>query len=274
MDNNFFKLFSIFGKPVSHSKSPLIHNAVFQKYLPNYLYCRTEIENGENLRKVFFDLKLSGASVTVPYKEVAFQICDEVRGVAKQIGAVNCLHLENGKLIGYNTDVYGFLDSIEEWQKDINSVLIIGAGGTSKALTYGFLEKKYQVTILNRSEKRLKAFENLDVNLFTWDNFKPENYDLIVNVTSAGLDLKLPDEVNLPAPKEILENLFSNPKTKYAVDVIYHKTPFLKLAEKYNLKTKDGSLMLVYQGVLANQIFTNFKIPKEYIAKEMLKIFQ
>ena len=202
----FFKLFSIFGKPVSHSKSPLIHNAVFQKYLPNYLYCRTEIENGENLRKVFFDLKLSGASVTVPYKEVAFQICDEVRGVAKQIGAVNCLHLENEKLIGYNTDVYGFLDSIEEWQKDINSVLIIGAGGTSKALTYSFLEKKYQVTILNRSEKRLKAFENLDVNLFTWDNFKPENYDLIVNVTSAGLDLKLPDEVNLPAPKEILEN--------------------------------------------------------------------
>jgi len=260
------KLFSIFGNPIHHSKSPIIHNSVFQKFKPDYRYTRTLIKNGEELKSTFYSLNLSGVSVTVPHKEIAYKLCDEVRGIAKEIGAVNCIVLENKKLIGYNTDVYGFLDSIKNFS-DIRNVLIIGAGGTAKALTVGFLEKGWNISILNRSEKRLESFKLFPVQTFNWKNFQVGQYDLVVNVTSAGLD----DE-NFPVAEATLKQIFKN--SRYAVDVIYHETPFLKLAKKMRLKVKDGSLMLVYQGVLANQLFTDGEIAKSDIEKEMLKAFE
>ncbi len=256
------ELYSIFGNPVSHSKSPLIHNIVFKNYFPNKRYIRTHLNDGKKLKEVYSHLALSGASVTVPYKEIAFQLCDEVRGIAKKIKAVNCIVTENGKLIGYNTDVYGFLDSISEW-KDIQTILIIGAGGTAKALTIGFLEENKDITIVNRSSKRLESFKTFPIKSYSWDNFQPSQYDLVVNVTSAGLN----DE-QLPMPKNILNQVFQN--SKYAVDVIYHETPFLKLAKEFGLQIKDGNLMLIYQGVLANQLFVNGEIEKETIKNSML----
>jgi shikimate dehydrogenase len=218
------------------------------------------------MKNIFKSLNLSGVSVTVPHKEIAFNICDEVRGVAKEIKAVNCMILENNKLIGYNTDVYGFLDAIKEFN-NIKDVLIIGAGGTAKALTVGFLEKGWNISIVNRSEKRLESFKRMPVKTFIWKTFQVENYDLVVNVTSAGLKDK-----NLPIAEKTLKQIFEN--SKYAVDVIYHETPFLKLAKEIGLKTQDGSLMLVYQGVLANQLFTENQISKKDIETAMLEIFQ
>jgi shikimate dehydrogenase len=258
------KLFTIFGNPVHHSKSPLIHNAVFSVYKPDSRYTRTLLESGDELKDTFFKLGIEGASVTVPFKEDAFNQCDEVVGIAKKIGAVNCLVNRDGKMIGYNTDVYGFLDSIKDFG-ETPRVLIIGAGGTAKALLHGFLEKNYDVTVLNRSEKRLESFKKLGVKTATWDSFQSENYDLVVNVTSAGLT-----DSSFPAPENILKEVFRN--SRFAVDVIYHETPFLKLAKESGLTTKDGSLMLVYQGVLANELFTG--LDRDLIEKEMLRGFQ
>ena len=251
------KLFTIFGNPINHSKSPRMYNKCFKHYgLNNYCYTRTLLENGEDIIKVFKELKISGASVTVPHKEWAYRLADEVRGIAKEIKAVNCLVLEDDKVIGYNTDAPGFMESISEFE--YNSVLIIGAGGTAKALSL-----MMDADILNRSENRLKDFKNHKT--FTWDSFKPKKYDLIINTTSAGLN-----DDNLPAPKEILEELFK--QAKYAVDVIYHETPFQKLAKIYNLKIKDGSDMLVYQGVLQFEKFVDFEIDKKEVAKLMKSV--
>jgi len=260
------KLFSIFGNPVFHSKSPIIHNAVFHKFKPDFRYTRTKIEDGRDLKDIYQNLNLSGVSVTVPHKEIAYNICDEVRGVGKEIGAVNCIVSEYDKLIGYNTDVYGFLDSIKDFE-NIKDVLIIGAGGTAKALTVGFLEKGWNISMLNRSEKRLESFKKLPLKTFSWNDFQISSYDLVVNVTSAGLN-----DQNYPISEDILKEIFAN--SRYAVDVIYHETPFLKLAKKLGLKTQDGSLMLVYQGVLANQLFVKNSISKTDIETEMLKAFQ
>jgi len=252
------KLFTIFGNPVTHSKSPRMYNICFKKYnLNDYCYTRTLLEDGEKIIDVFKKLKISGASVTVPHKEWAYRLVDEVRGIAKEIKAVNCLVMENGKIIGYNTDAEGFVESIKEFNYE--NVLIIGAGGTAKALSFMFKN----ADILNRSEKRLRDFKNHKT--FTWGNFEIKNYDLIINTTSAGLN-----DDNLPAPKEILENLFKN--AKYAVDVIYHETPFQKLAKKYNLKIKDGSDMLVYQGVLQFEKFVDFEINKKEVANLMKSV--
>ena len=260
------QLFAIFGDPVSHSRSPLMHNSVFTHTHYKACYTRVHLKDGSQLRETFFNLKLSGANITVPHKEAAFAACDEIRGFANKVGVVNTIIEENGKLIGYNTDADGFMYAIEEF-KDIKNILVLGAGGTAKALVQKFLEEGLHVSILNRSEARLTYFETLNVVCYTWNSFIIEKYDLVINTTSAGLK----DE-SLPAPKEIIEDILAN--TRYVADAIYGKlTPFLELANEKQLTCKDGSDMLLGQGVLANELFCNFELDKEAIKKEMQKSF-
>jgi len=261
------QLFSIFGNPVSHSRSPLMHNSVFKNCNYKACYTRTHLEDGTKLKETFFKLKLSGANVTVPHKEAAFTACDEVRGFAKKIGVVNTLINENGKLIGYNTDADGFLFAISEF-KHIQNILIIGAGGTAKALAIRFLEENMSVSILNRSRKRLAYFKEFGCKTASWDDFQTGAYDLVVNTTSAGLE-----DNSLPAPQELLETILDN--TRYVADAIYGKvTPFLKLASQHNLTYKDGADMLLGQGILANRLFTNNKLQIEEIKASMQKSFE
>ncbi len=260
------KLFSIFGNPVSHSRSPLMHNSVFSNLNYNACYTRTHLEDGSKLKETFFALRLKGANVTVPHKEAAFNACDEVRGFAKTVGVVNTLINENGKLIGYNTDADGFMYAIEEFS-NIKNILVIGAGGTAKALCSRFKQENLDVSVLNRSASRLSYFDELSCDTYTWESFKLEKYDLVVNTTSAGLK----DE-ELPAPKELVESILQN--TNYVADAIYGKlTPFLQLAKEKNITYKDGADMLLGQGVLANELFVEGKLSKEDIKKHMSKSF-
>jgi len=260
------KLFAIFGDPVEHSRSPLMHNMVFKNLNYDACYTRINLKDGTKLKEKFLNLKLSGANVTVPHKEIAFELCDEVRGFAKKIGVVNTIVNENNKLVGYNTDADGFLYAIDEF-KNIKNILIIGAGGTAKALAQKFLEENFEVTVLNRSTNRLQYFKDIGCKTFNWNNFILNRYDLVVNSTSAGLK----DE-NLPAPKWVIEPILNN--ATYVADVIYGKlTPFLKLAQEKQLPFKDGADMLLGQGVLANELFVKKQLNKDDILKEMKKSF-
>ena len=260
------QLFSIFGDPVSHSRSPLMHNSVFKNLNYKACYTRTHLLDGSRLKETFFSLGLSGANVTVPHKEAAFNACDEVRGFAKTVGVVNTLVNENGKLIGYNTDADGFMYAIEEF-KDIQNILVLGAGGTAKALCSKFLQEGIRVSVINRSEGRLAYFKELGCLCYSWDSYATHRYDLVVNTTSAGLK----DE-ELPAPKEIIDDILAN--TSFVADAIYGKlTPFLKLAQAKGLTFKDGTDMLLGQGVLANELFVNFMLERDEIQKEMKKSF-
>ena len=259
-------LFAIFGNPVSHSISPLMHNTAMKNLSLDACYTRYLLKDGKELRKKFLDLKLQGVNVTVPHKEAAFEACDEIRGVALKIKAVNTIVKENDKLIGYNTDAAGFYEAIQEY-KDAKKVLILGAGGTAKAISIYLRDKGYSVDILNRSQERLSFFINEKFNSFSWDNFKISKYDLIINTTSAGLT-----DQSLPLKEEILDKLFKN--AKYAVDVIYNKnTPFLQKASAFKLKYKDGKDMLLYQGVIAFEYFFNHKFSRNTILEEMRKAF-
>ncbi len=254
-------LFAIFGNPVNHSKSPLMHNYFFKKMGFNHCYGRYLLEDGNEIIKKFKELKIKGANVTVPHKEWAFRLADEVRGVAKDMGAVNTLVLENEKIIGYNTDGPGFMEVIKEF--DYKNPLIIGAGGTARAISY-----LLKADIVNRSEKRLKFFKEKGFKTYTWDTFEFKNYDLIINTTSAGLK----DET-IPMPEEMLKRVFK--KAKYAVDVVYgKKTPFLKLAQEYKLETRDGLYLLVYQGILAMEFFLGMKIDKKEAEKIYFEILK
>ncbi len=261
------KLFAIFGDPVSHSRSPIMHNLVFKNLNYDASYVRIHLKDASKLRSTFLSMKLNGANVTIPHKEAAYKACDEVRGFAKKVKVVNTIVNENGRLIGYNTDADGFMYSIDEFE-NIKKVLVIGAGGTARALVEKLVEENLEVDILNRSRDRFANFKCKVNKCYVWDEFILKPYDLVINTTSAGLK----DEY-LPAPKHILERVFNN--ASYAADVIYGvKTPFLEMAQQYNIPYKDGSDMLLGQGVLANELFTQGELDIEDIQREMKKSFE
>jgi len=258
------KKFAIFGDPVEHSKSPNMHNSAFKAVGFDGEYFKIHLKDGTKLKDEFFANNLSGANITVPHKEAAYNASDYLDDFAKELGVVNTLVLKDGKLHGYNTDAPGFLRSIEKF-KDIKTILILGAGGTAQATAPILKEAGYKVSILNRSKDRLKKYIEQGFECYSFDDFKNKPYDLIVNMTSAGLK-----DSNLPAPKELLEQTL--PNAKAAIDIIYGKeTPFLQLAKKHNLPTQDGSEMLIQQGVLAFDYFTNHQYDLAVIENSMRK---
>jgi shikimate dehydrogenase len=264
------QLFAIFGNPVSHSKSPLMHNLSFQELGFDACYARYLLKDGSKLKETFFDLKLKGINITVPHKEYAYHACDLLDPFAKKVGAVNTIVEKEGKLYGYNTDAPGFLKAISEF-REIKKVLFLGAGGTAKSTSVILKEAGYSVTVINRSEGRLAYFKEEGFESYTFEDFlsypSSHTYDLIINMTSAGLE-----DDSLPAPKEILDTVI--PAAKACVDVIYGKeTPFLKLAKSYNKATKDGSDMLLYQGIIAFEYFTEHAYTFDEIKIPMQKAF-
>ncbi|WP_373030950.1 shikimate dehydrogenase [Sulfurovum sp.] len=260
------QLFAIFGNPVSHSKSPLMHNLSFQGLDFDGCYARYLLEDGERLKKTFFSLGLKGINITVPHKEYAYDACDVLDPFAQKVGAVNTIVEKEGKLYGYNTDAPGFLKAISEFE-NVKTVLFLGAGCTAKSTSVILKEAGYDVSIINRSSGRLTYFKENGFQTYTFDSFIPQSYDLIINMTSAGLE----DE-SLPAPTQILQEVI--PTAKACVDVIYGKeTPFLKLAKTYKKPTKDGSDMLLYQGIIAFEYFTEHAYTFEEIKKHMQKAF-
>jgi len=256
------KKFAIFGDPVEHSKSPNMHNNAFKAVGFDGEYFKIHLLDGNKLKEEFFNNNLTGANITVPHKEAAFNASDYLDDFAKKLGVVNTLVLKNGKLYGYNTDAPGFLKSIEKFD-NINTILLLGAGGTAQATAPILKEAGYKVSILNRSKSRLEKFIEQDFECFTFEEFKNKNFDLIVNMTSAGLK-----DTNLPAPKEILDKIL--PNAKATIDIIYGKeTPFLKLSKSYNLPIADGSEMLIQQGVLAFDYFTNHQYDLNIVENAM-----
>ena len=260
------QLFAIFGNPVSHSKSPLMHNLSFQGLNYEACYTRHLLEDGTKLKETFFNLKLKGVNVTVPHKEHAYHACDVLDPFAKKIGVVNTIVEKEGKLYGYNTDAPGFLKAISEF-KDAKTVLFLGAGGTAQSTSSILRDEGYEVTLLNRSEGRLEKYKKNGFQTYTFEDFRPKTYDLVINMTSAGLE-----DDSLPAPKALLDSVL--PQAKACVDVIYGKeTPFLKLAKSYHMPTKDGSDMLLYQGIIAFEYFTDHAYTFDEIKPHMQKAF-
>ena len=252
------KKFTIYGNPVIHSKSPQMHNAGFRQIHFDGNYDKTLIEDGTTLKEHFLKNDILGANITVPHKEIAFDNADHVNAIAQKIGAVNTYINKDGKVEAYNTDAPGFLKAIEEFG-DVKNVLVLGAGGTAKAIAVALSEQGIDTTILNRSKNRLNFFKDLGCTVYSWDDFICEDYDLVVNSTSAGLK-----DDNYPTSLEMLEDILN--VSSYAMDCIYGKmTPFLQKAEENGLTYKDGEDMLLYQGVLAFELFTGIKADKDLV---------
>jgi len=261
------QIVGVFGAPITHTASPAMHNAAFAALEMNWAYIAFHVEPA-NLRHALLgvrDMNYRGINLTIPHKILALDIVDNVDAEARQLGAVNTVAVESGKLRGFNTDGYGFAKAlIEEFDLSLEGkrVLVIGAGGAGRAIAIKCaLDGAAKVSVANRTAAKIQpiaeeiaktktAFQALTLTAIAAE--MPE-IDLLVNATSVGLTEG--DSLNLPA------NAFTPALAVY--DTIYRpaETLLLRQAANAGAKTSNGLSMLLHQGAKAFEIWAGRKPP-------------
>jgi len=263
-DSEICRLFAVLGDPIAHSASPAMHNAAFAATGLPHLYVRARVRPNE-LRTALADarrLDVGGLNLTVPLKEVAAPLLDGLTPRARAIGAVNTVLPRRGRLIGDNTDGEGFLRSLRGLVRlDRARVVVVGAGGSARAVATALAHRGSGTLVLaNRTSTRARALATAverttpdrAVEVAALDD--PEllnDATLVVNATSAGLT-----GAALP-----IRPTRSHPECLF-VDLVYGRsTPFLRAAARACRRTLDGRGMLVHQGALAFEQWTNRPAP-------------
>ncbi len=266
------RVFALIGHPVAHSVSPLMHNEAFGELGLNccYLAFDVKVDDLAAAVKAIRALGLGGANITIPHKEGVLPYLDEVEEQAGLIGAVNTVVNREGRLIGYNTDAPGFLESLRAdagFDPAGSRVVILGAGGAARAVAYALaLGGVESLGIFNRNPSRAEALardisRSAACELETGDlqgialRRALARADLLVNATSAGMHPHT-DEVPLPDPAALRPGLI-------VYDLVYNprKTRLLLEAEARGCRVFNGIGMLVYQGALAFELWTGRKAP-------------
>lgn len=274
------KKLGVIGDPISHSLSPIMHNAALKdKNLQNSYHYSSYHVLLNSLKQFIDDLdrnNISGFNVTLPHKLDIIPFLDQINEDAKEIGAVNTVVNKNSKLIGYNTDKDGFLLSLDDNNIEYKNkkILVLGAGGSAKAIVYGLLQSGADIDVYNRTQSRaiaLKEKFNSFGPIKILNSIVTENVDLIINTTSVGMNSS---EIPLN-PNKILSK-------HTVIDIIYtpFETTLLQEAKKRNCSYLNGLEMLVNQGALAFRIFTGIepdrKVMKDavfsYLQKKQTKL--
>ena len=245
------KKYLVIGNPIEHSLSPKLHNYWLNKNKIDGHYDKkllTEEKVGEFLK---LNQKVYGINITVPFKKTVLNYCTELTELASSSQSVNTIILSNDKIIGDNTDIYGFEQSL----KDLNfngfnkTAYILGAGGVVSSVVIGLNNLGVKnIVISNRTKNKAEALAK-EYNLVVSDWGKIIDFDIIINCTSIGL--KKDDSLGLDFP---------NVKDKIFYDIIYKpKTKFLVDAEKLGNKTVDGKMMFLYQAQKSFEIWHGIK---------------
>lgn len=254
------KVIGLFGYPVEHSLSPLMHNAAFEYLGLNYCYVTFSVRP-ETLNDAVRGIRafnLRGVNITIPHKENVMPFLDKVSEEASFIGAVNTILNSNGTLIGHNTDGRGLMASLAEADTPVEgkTVLILGAGGACRAISYYLSEKTSKLLIFdidkNKLERLVADLNTIRSNVISMkspDNL--DNIDMLINATPLGIKDSDPVPVNT--------SLITDRMT--VCDLIYKDTTLLKTASARGCKTLNGLGMLLHQGVLAFEIWTGIKPP-------------
>lgn len=244
----------LIGNPVEHSRSPRMHNAAFAALgmNANYELWHTEAVDVEARVQGIRGEGIAGANVTVPHKEAVMPFLDDISETALRIGAVNTIIPRDGRLIGDNTDAYGFRASIEERFGEIKPkrAIVLGAGGASRAIIVALQELGAgEVLIANRTlSKAEKLATELSATPLAWDSladFLPST-DVVVNATALGWH----DEVVLD-----LDLVAKLPSSGLVMDLTYRNTPLLQSAQALRLRSLDGLGMLIHQGVRSFELW-------------------
>lgn len=241
------------GMPIMHSRSPMLHNYWFQQQgmAGSYVPLAIQPTGLAAALRALHPLGFSGCNLTIPHKQEAMKIVDEVNDAARQIGAISCVTVRtDGSLLGSNNDAFGFIRNIQQaqpqWRADTGPIVVIGAGGGSRAVCYGLVQEgAREIRLVNRSDARAQQLADdfgAPLQSYPW----VQRHDvlagaaLVVNTTSQGMVGQTPLDIHLdPLPSSAL-----------VTDIVYSplETPLLAAARLRGNVTVDGLGMLLHQG--------------------------
>ncbi|MBU4310210.1 shikimate dehydrogenase [bacterium] len=271
------KVVGLIGYPIGHTLSPAMHNRAFEYLDLNYLYLPFPVKesNLKEALRALPALSVVGVNVTLPYKERVLEYLDEVSEEAELTQAVNTILVKDSRLIGYNTDGKGFVTSLKkgaEFNPRDKKVVIIGAGGASRAVSIGLakegVEKITLIDIVFNKAQSLASHIAKNISKVEVAAVKEEGLgkevreaDILINATPLGMkpDDSLPIDPKLLHPNLLVYDLIYNPS----------KTKLLSEAERIGAKTLNGIGMLLYQGALTFTIWTGREAPIEVMARAL-----
>lgn len=254
-------LLCLIGDPVEHSLSPLIHNTALKELGLNYVYMAFRVSKNtvNHVVEAFKVMGVKGFNVTMPLKKDVIRFLDVVDPKALKIGAVNTVLNTSGRFIGFNTDGIGAVKALEENGVNIDGayIVILGAGGTGRAIAYTLMDRECNIVILNRTvekSKMLAAEVSNGSASVEWGSLTEDSLsmhlskaDIVINSTSVGMK---PMDCETPIPKSLLRRGLT------VFDVVYSplETRLLMEAKEAGAQTIDGLEMLL------NQALESFKI--------------
>jgi len=276
------RVYGVIGDPIEHSLSPVIHNAAFAALGLESVFLAFRVKPAEvgNAVSGMRALGIHGLNVTMPHKTTVIPHLDEVDKTARFLNAVNTIHNKNGKLWGFNTDGVGALKALRENGVDPKGkkVLLLGAGGASRAIAYTIAHEADELVILNRTVKPAKELarqlRQLLPKKISAEALSPETIEdnlmdseVLINATSIGMK---PNVNETPVnPKWLRTNLA-------VMDIVYNplETKLAKIAKEAGAKVVSGVEMLIYQGAASFEIWTGKSAPIQVMRKTALDRLQ
>lgn len=268
--NGKTKIYGIIGEPVSHSLSPIMHNAAFAKLGENRVYLPFPVQDVAAAIQGLKGLNIEGVSVTIPHKEAVMAHLDKIDPIAGKIGAVNTIKCERQEkqtlLTGYNTDWLGAVRPLREITTLQGAVVVIlGAGGSARAIGFGMLEAGAEIILCSRTPSRGKSLaEDLGCSWRPLEEVDSLQGQVLINATSVGM-----------APQQNLSPVSQNVVGRFDIvmDIVYAplQTRLLCDAQEAGCKVVNGLEMLLYQGMSQFELWTGCKPPVEEMRRALLK---
>ena len=259
------RLYAVMGDPVAHSLSPLMHNAAFAQTGVDGVYVAFHVTDLAGAVAGIRALNISGCSVTIPHKVAIMDLIDEVEPAAREIGAVNTIVNDAGRLIGLNSDSPGAMAALlEKTPVTGRHTAVIGAGGAARAVAYGIKERGGRLTLVNRSpDKGRRLADALDGEFVRLDEFTGDGIDILVNTTSVGMT---PAVDQMPVTHECLKPGMT------VMDIVYNPidTMLLQTARQKGCQVVDGVAMFVHQGAIQFERWTGQTAPVQLMRDTVL----
>ncbi len=269
--NSRTELYCIFGNPVRHSISPLMHNAAFSETGIDAVYLAFEPLSIRDAVSAMKSLGIRGASVTIPFKIDVIRHLDDIDPLAASIGSVNTLVNSAGRVSGYNTDGYGAARSIEQCGVRLDAItcLIIGNGGSARAIAFTLADNGASIIIAGRNESRIAGLaadlqkrspSARSILLEDLDTSFMDSVDVIINTTPVGMT---PDTGSTPVDTSLIN-------ARHVVfDIVYapHETMLLAAARERGCRVVYGVDMLVFQGARQFELWTGRNAPVEIMRR-------
>lgn len=258
----------LFGHPVEHSLSPLMHNKALNYYDIEASYHAIDLQSHElaDLAAYLNNEKFMGANVTIPYKQLIAEYLDDISEPASEIGAINTIVKKRNYLEGYNTDYEGFLAPLNKLEYEFSgrNAIVFGTGGASKAIVVALRELEIEnMYLVSRTPERISSFKDFRrVQVVSYNNWTALTDDVVIVVNATPLGMH-PDIKKSPVRDSEIRFL----QNRICYDIVYNpvKTSFLKQAEKAGATTISGLEMFIQQGSRSFELWTGNPFPIEII---------